>query len=350
MSGTERQIGVRVTTLASGEEAAWDRFVMACPEATFFHRVGWKRVIEEAFGHRSHFLLARRGVEICGVLPLVQVRTLLFGHSLVSLPFCVYGGVAASDEESRLALEGHAEALAVTLGVDWLECRNCVPRRSEWSSKELYYTFRKSFDPDPAVNLAAIPRKQRAEVRRGVQHGLVGVRAEGIQGRCFDIYAESVRNLGTPIFSRRLFVLLQEEFADDCEGLVIERGGRAVAAVVSFYFRDQVLPYYGGGRPEARGCGAMAFMYWELMRLAAERGASLFDFGRSKKGSGSFDFKRYYGFDPEPLHYRYRLVGGTALPEVNPMNPKYRLLIAAWKHLPLFVAGKVGPWLARGLG
>ncbi|MBF0627528.1 MAG: FemAB family PEP-CTERM system-associated protein [Magnetococcales bacterium] len=350
MNGQQATDGVRVTLLAPGEEPAWDRFVAHCPEATFFHRAGWKRILEQAFGHATHYLLARRGEAIQGVLPLAQVRSLLFGHALVSTPFCVYGGAAALDEESRHALEAHAEQLALRLNVDWLECRNLSPRREEWGSKALYYTFRKPIVADPQANLAAIPRKQRAEVRRGLQHGLTGVQDDDIAGRCFDIYSESVRNLGTPVFTRALFTLLKEQFGADCEGWRVERQGRSVAAVVSFYFRDQVLPYYGGGLPEARSCGALAFLYWDLMTHAAARGARLFDFGRSKAGSGSFDFKKYYGFTPEPLHYRYRLVRASSLPEVNPMNPKYRYFIRMWKRLPLPVAETIGPWLARSLG
>ncbi|MBF0417983.1 MAG: FemAB family PEP-CTERM system-associated protein, partial [Magnetococcales bacterium] len=200
------------------------------------------------------------------------------------------------------------------------------------------------------TNLVAIPRKQRAEVRKGIAQGLVSIPDDMIHERCFDIYAESVRNLGTPVFPRTLFSQLKAEFGDDCQGLCIERNGKGVAEVVSFHFRDQVLPYYGGGLPEARACGAMAFMYWDLMTRAAGRGAERFDFGRSKIGSGSFDFKKFYGFTPEPLHYRYRLVRAAALPENNPLNPKFRLFIQMWKRLPLPVTEWVGPWLSRHLG
>ncbi|MBF0182720.1 MAG: FemAB family PEP-CTERM system-associated protein [Magnetococcales bacterium] len=336
--------------MEAGEEVLWERFVADCPEATFFHRVGWKRVIEEACGHRTHYLLAESAAGVRGVLPLARVRSLLFGDALVSTPFCVYGGPAALDEEARLALEAAAAQLAERLGVGWLECRNLAPRRPDWEASDLYYTFRKAIDADPAVNLAAIPRKQRAEVRKGIGHGLLGVADDDIAGRCYDLYSESVRNLGTPVFSRRLFRLLQEEFGADCEGLLVEHRGECVAEVVSFYFRDQVLPYYGGGRPQARALGAMAFLYWELMGRAARRGARVFDFGRSKLGAGSFDFKKFYGFTPEPLHYRYRLVRAARVPSNNPMNPKYRLFIRMWQRLPLALAERLGPLLARHLG
>ncbi|MEO5333697.1 MAG: FemAB family PEP-CTERM system-associated protein [Magnetococcus sp. YQC-5] len=339
-----------VRPVEAGEEGLWDRFVTECGEATFFHRIGWKKVIDGAFGHRTHYLLAESSEGLRGILPLVHLKSLLFGNALISSPFCVYGGVAACDEEARLALESAAVQLAQSWNVDWLECRNQTPRRPDWLAKDLYYTFRKTIDPDPEVNLAAIPRKQRAEVRKGRGAGLIGLLDDAIDGRCYDIYSESVRNLGTPVFPRSMFRLLKEIFAEECQGLVIEREGRGVASVVSFYFRDQVLPYYGGGVRQARAMGAMAFMYWELMTLASGRGARVFDFGRSKAGSGSFDFKKFYGFTPEPLHYRYHLVKAMKLPDVNPLNPKYRLFIKLWQHLPLPVAERLGPWFSQYLG
>ncbi len=339
-----------VRPLESGEAALWDDFVAGCEEATFFHRVGWKGVSEGAFGHRTHYLLAESASGVRGVLPLCHVKSRLFCNALVSTPLSVYGGVAAVDEVACLALETKAVELAVELGVDWLECRNRLPRQPEWSSKPLYYTFHKEMALDPVANLAAIPRKQRAEVRKGINNGLVAAVEGDIATRCFDIYSESLRNLGTPIFPRAVFELLQSTFGADCEGRVVEHQGRGVAAVVSFYFRDQVLPYYGGGTPEARALGAMAFMYWDLMRSATERGAKIFDFGRSKLGSGSFDFKKFYGFTPEPLHYRYHLVQAQSLPDINPLNPKYQLFIKVWKQLPLPLAEWMGPWVAKYLG
>ncbi|MBF0427933.1 MAG: FemAB family PEP-CTERM system-associated protein [Magnetococcales bacterium] len=339
-----------VHLLASGEEEIWEQFVALCPEATFFHRVGWKQITEKVFGHQTYYLWARSSEGVRGVLPLVHVRSRLFGNALVSTPFCVYGGVAALDEAARLALESRAETLARDLKVGWLECRNSLPRRAEWAGKPFYFTFRKRIEPNPEANLLAIPRKQRAEVRRGAQNGLISLLDNHVDGQCFDVYSESVRNLGTPVFPRALFRALKETFGDDCEGLRIEQNGKTVSSVVSFYFRDQVLPYYGGGVREARALGAMAFMYWELMTRAADRGARVFDFGRSKQGSGSFDFKKYYGFTPEPLHYRYCLVQAKSLPEINTMNPKYQMFIRLWKHLPLPVAERLGPLLSRHLG
>jgi FemAB-related protein (PEP-CTERM system-associated) len=214
---------------------------------------------------------------------------------------------------------------------------------------DLYVTFRKAIDPDVEKNMNAIPRKQRAMVRKGIKAGLSSETDDGVD-RFFSAYAQSVHRLGTPVFSQKYFRTLRDIFGPDCEVLTITQGGRLIASVMSFYFRDEVLPYYGGGTEEARDVAGNDFMYWELMRRSCERGVRTFDYGRSKHGTGSFDFKKNWGFEPQPLGYEYRLVRGKRLPEVNPLNPKYSLAIRIWQRMPLFLANRIGPLISRSLG
>lgn len=348
-SAIESTSAVSVHSLQAVDTARWDEFVQTCPEATFFHRAGWKEVIERAFGHRTHFLFAESNGVIEGVLPLAEVKSLLFGHSLSSLPFCVYGGAASTTERARKALDAAAVALAESLGVDYLEYRTIEAHRTDWPTKDLYFTFRKAIDPDPEKNLNAIPRKQRAMVRKGIKAGLHADVDDGTR-RFFAAYSESVHRLGTPVFSQRYFDILREVFAKDSEIVTITRDGEIVASVLSFFFRDEVLPYYGGGTRLARDVAGNDFMYWEVMRRACERGFRVFDYGRSKKGTGAFDFKRNWGFEPQPLQYQYKLVKAKAVPDHNPLNPKYRMFIAAWQRLPLSVANAIGPHIVKSLG
>lgn len=344
---------VRCRPLTQAAEPAWDAFVTGQPAGTFFHRAAWSRVISQAFGHTAHYVMAERDGAITGVLPLVHVRSRLFGNALVSNPFCVYGGPLAADQESADALTRHATELMRTTNVPVLEFRfqDCPEAVEGWISRadELYVTFRKPIVADAETNLKAIPRKQRAVVRKAVQNGLTVAMDDGID-RLHGIYAESVRNLGTPVFGRRYFQVLRDVFAGAVDVLTVLDDGRPIASVMNFYFRDQVLPYYGGGTLAARNRGGNDFMYWEVMRRAAERGCRLFDFGRSKIGTGAYAFKKNLGFDPAPLHYRYRLRPGASLPDHNPLNPKYRLFIAGWKRLPLPVANLLGPPIVRGIG
>jgi FemAB-related protein (PEP-CTERM system-associated) len=347
---------IRVRTLDEGAEAAWDAFVAGRREATFFHRAAWGRVIGRAFGHAPHFLMAEQDGAVVGVLPLVLMRSALFGSSLVSLPFCVYAGPLAVDAAACNALASAAidamrrtrrKVLELRLREEpdegWLDPATWVQRPN------LYVTFRKPIVADDEANMKAIPRKQRAMVRKGIEHGLTSTVDQNVDG-LHAIYAESVRNLGTPVFARRYFRVLGEAFRDCLDVLTVRDGATPVASVMNFYWRDEVLPYYGGGTAAARECYANDFMYWEVMRRAASRGCRLFDYGRSKLGTGAYSFKKNWGFEPAPLQYRFHLAPGAAIPEHNPANPKYRLFINAWKRLPLPVANRLGPLIVRGVG
>jgi FemAB-related protein (PEP-CTERM system-associated) len=335
--------------MGPADRARWDAFVLACPQATFFHRAAWQRVIEQAFGHPTWFLYAESGGALRGVLPLAQVRSRLFGNTLCSLPFCVYGGIAASDDAAATALDQAAQSLAARLRVDHLEYRHTQARHPGWLHRELYYTFRKPLLPTPEQNLLAIPRKQRAMVRKGIAAGLRSV-ADADPDHFFGAYADSVHRLGTPVFSPRYFRILQQEFGADCEILCIEHQGATVCGVLSFHFRGEVLPYYGGGGLAARALAGNDFMYWEVMRRACERGCTLFDFGRSKQATGAFDFKKNWGFSPQALAYEYQLHRARSLADHQPLNPRYRLFIQLWQRLPLAVANMLGPHLVRQLG
>jgi FemAB-related protein (PEP-CTERM system-associated) len=340
---------VTVRLLTANDTVRWDAYVLTHPDGTFFHRAGWRRVIEDAFGHRTHFLLAERDGDMIGVLPLAEINSWLFGHSLGSLPFCAYGGILADNDAACRALDEAAQALAIKLKVGALECRNQVARHVHWPTKDLYVTFKKAIEPEVDANMNAIPRKQRAMVRKGIKAGLIG-EIDADTTRFFQAYSASVHRLGTPVFSRTFFKLLKDEFDDDCEVLTITLNGAVIASVMSFYFRDEVLPYYGGGTDAARAVAGNDFMYWELMRRACERGLKVFDFGRSKRGTGSFDFKKNWGFEPTPLYYEYFLVTDKTVPDINPLNPKYRLFIRAWKKMPLALANVIGPHIVKNLG
>lgn len=337
----------------------WDSYVDRSCTATFFHKSGWKTVIETSFGHASYYFFVEDAGEIKGILPLVHVKSLLFGNALVSTPFCVYGGIVADDTEVRGMLEKAAVDLAEKIQVDHVEMRcfnpllknveSALDFQYDWKPKDLYVTFRKEIDVDPDVNMKAIPRKQRAMVRKGIKAGLYGEVVEGVE-ELYEAYSESLRNLGTPVFSIDYFRNLKKVFKDQCEILLIRKESTLVAGVMSFYFKDEVLPYYGGGKDVARSLKGNDFMYWDLMCRAASRGVGVFDYGRSKIGTGSYSFKKNWGFEQQNLQYVYYLVRSKSVPDINPLNPKYKYFIAAWKKLPLSVSRAVGPYLAKNLG
>ena len=338
-----------VRQAVAADSSAWNDFVFRQEDGTFFHRHEWGDVLRCAFGHKTYFLLAEIDGQISGVLPLAQVKSALFGNALVSTPFCVYGGIVAADHLAFAALQSAACELAESLGVDYLEMRNRHRRHPEWPVKDLYVSFQRVISPDSETNMLAIPRKQRAMVRKGMQKGLQ-VRMDTDVGDLYRMYAESLRNLGTPVVAKSYLQLLQQVFAGDAEILTITHEGAAVSSVMNFRFRNQILPYYGGGSSAARALAANDFMYWQVMERARAQGLTSFDFGRSKRGTGAFDFKSNWGFEPRSLYYEYFLVRAKQVPNLSPTNPKYSRSIQLWKRLPLPIANFIGPHVARYLG
>mgnify|MGYP005838584825 CR=1 FL=1 len=348
---------LRVDTLDPTDARAaseHDAFVRARADGTPFHLSAWARAIQRALGHRPHLLVARgAGGSIAGVLPLMHVRHPLFGQNLVSTGFAVYGGPLADGAQVHAALDAAAWALAQRLGVPSLEYRNQARLRPGWPAKsDVYATFRRAIAPTAEANLKAIPRKQRADVRKAIDSALevcIGATPADLADH-FAVYATSVRNLGTPVFPPALFRAVAAEFGPDADVLTVRHEGRPVASVFSLYHGSTVLPYWGGGTAQAVPSRANLMMYWALMEHARQRGCTMFDFGRSKLGTGPYAFKKNWGFEPSPLHYEFRLAEGAAMPDLNPNSPKYRAMTKLWARLPLWLANRLGPLLARGLG
>ena len=332
--------------------AAWDDYVMRHDTSAIFHMSGWGRSVSKSMGHDCYYLYAEKDEKIIGILPLIHIKSRLFGNSLVSVAFSIGGGPLFDDQETLVLLDAEAKKIADELGVDAMEYRQIKRCHDDWPIKaETYSTFRKVLSADNEENMLSIPRKQRAMVRKGIKFGLTYDIDENVD-RLFHLYSTSVRNLGTPVFPKSLFKALKDEFKDDCEILTVcTKNGEAISSVMSFYFKQEIVPYYGGGGASARSYAANDFMYWSVMEHAVSaRSVALFDFGRSKNGTGAFSFKKNWGFEPTPLEYEYYLREGDDIPEVNPLNPKYKLMINTWQKLPLPIANFLGPFIAKSLG
>jgi FemAB-related protein (PEP-CTERM system-associated) len=346
---------ITVKPYSGASAAAWDEYVRRASGSTFCHLTGWMRVVERTWQHQSYSLSAERADAIVGVLPLFHVQSRWFGSMLVSTPNAVYGGALGDDMDARRALITEAKQLALKLQVDYLELRDAgevgdEADDPELRGKELYVTFEHPITTDEEALMRSFPRDLRRMVRQGPKHGLSSeVGREELLDEFYDVYATSVRNLGTPVFPKRLFAEYLREFPSACDILLIRQGRQVAGAVMSFYFRDTVLPYYGGAYQEFYRAGVNNFMYWELMRRAAARGVTRFDFGRSKLGTGAYAFKQGWGMTERPLPYKYFLVRAKGLPNLNPTNPKFELMIAAWKRLPLSVTKLIGPRIVKNL-
>ncbi|MFN0123374.1 MAG: FemAB family XrtA/PEP-CTERM system-associated protein [Blastocatellia bacterium] len=340
---------------------AWDAYVQAHPAATFCHLSGWGQAIERAWGHRPCHMRVEQDGQVRAVLPLFHVSSRVFGSMLVSSPNAVYGGILADDAAAYQMLLDAAAKLAEKLGVDYLELRDSrdpagvdnapitIPE-AQWPRKDLYVTFEHPLVADEEALMKSLPRDVRTMIRKGIKNGLTGeLGREAFLDDFYDVYATSVRNLGTPVFSKKLFAELLRAFPEQSDILLIRQEGKIAGGVMSFYFRGQVLPYYGGAYPEFYRSGINNFMYWELMTRSATRGCHLFDFGRSKLNTGAYEFKRGWGMNMRPLPYRFFLVRAARLPDLNPANPKYEMMINCWKKLPLGVTKVIGPRIVKYL-
>ena len=346
----------RLTRLGEPDERARvETFLAGHGDATPFHRPAWLSAVVAGTGNRAIALLAERDGEIIAYLPLSEVHSPLFGRVLASSGFAVGGGLLTVPGADADAMFAAAEELAQRLSTPTIELRGGVlpQQRGGWLTKDQSHCgFVAPLAVDDEAQLLTIPRKQRAEVRKGLDQPFdIAVGTSQADGDAhYAVYATSVRNLGTPVFPRGLFDAVLAEFGVDADILTVSHQGQPVASVLSLYHRGAVMPYWGGGVWAARRLRANARMYYELMLHARRRGCSHFDFGRSKTGSGAYDFKRNWGFDPEPLSYACWTAPGTQARDANPTSARHAMQIALWRRLPLAVANRFGPLIARGLG
>lgn len=340
---------LEVKRCATVDSREWDGFVEAHSDGSFFHLSGWGRAIKSAYAYEPVYITARRDGELVGVLMMNDVRAPLLGRSLISTAFTVGGGPLADDAEALAALLEEADAAGSERCVRYVECRSAVENEG-WTAKAgTYAGFTLTLPEGENEHLAAIPRKRRAEIRKclsAAQSGALSVRYGADPNEFYRLYAHSLHSLGTPVFPKKYLHALIDEFEDRLEICTVDYLGAPVASLLSFYFRDAVLPYYVGATNQAKSARAYDYLYWSMMRRAAARGCRIFDFGRSKIDTGPYVYKKTWGAPPAPLCYSVKLMGATQMPNVNPTNPKFALFAKIWPRLPLAVANRLGPVLA----
>jgi FemAB-related protein (PEP-CTERM system-associated) len=333
-------------------EKTWDTYVRSHPEGSVFHLASWQRMICDSFSHKPmHVMAEDRGGNIIGILPLFLVRSHIFGRMLISTPQAAYGGILADSDSVAVQILERARFFAKENAVQFLElrCYRNSQNDSRLAQKDLYVTFRQELHQDPEKNMLAIPRKTRAEIREGIRNGLEFKVDSADVDAFYRVYSRSVHDLGTPVFSKRLFENGLKEFGPNCRIFSVHWKGKIVAAVWTLFYGNQVIPYYGGSIREFNRLAVNNFMYWMLIRYGGEHGYKIFDFGRSKKGTGSFDFKKRWGMSMEELPYQYHLETKKSMPDTSPLNPKFSLGIRLWRKLPLPVANALGPFISKHL-
>lgn len=348
MAGAPPSLAIRPA--APSDDAAMDAYVRGHQNTTPFHTPAWVRAVERGCRQRCETLVAVDGEgRLGGVLPLSFVSSPIFGKALVSSAFAVGGGVLAESDGIGQALIEAGVKRGRHLDCATIELRGGLLPETGWQhDAETYLGFARDLAADDEAELLAIPRKQRAEVRKALALPLTVEIGRDLATH-YRVYSESVRNLGTPVFPRALFLEMLSAWGQDADILTVRHDGKPVASVLSLYWRGTVMPYWGGGTAAARGLRANDLMYFALMRHARERGCTRFDFGRSKAGSGPAAFKRNWGFEGTPLRYATLSLDGRER-DVNPASDRNRARVELWKKLPLWAAKLLGPPISRGLG
>ncbi len=347
-SAADRVVSPCIKPFEASATDRWDRFVFQHPRASFFHRAGWKQVVEKTFGYEPLYFYCEREGKITGIAPFFKIKNWLVGSCIVSLPLATYGGICAEDEESERTLLNYVKQLAESQQVGYLELRHRDGGLLDgFHANQLYVTFNTSLSSDAEVMRKQLPKDTRYMIRKAEKAGLRVERGTGQLPDFYQLFAQSMQRLGTPVFPLALFRNLLNEFSRDTQLMLVYNGAQPVTGVLSFFFRDTILPYYAGASSDATRLAANNFMYWELMRWAGESGLQQFDFGRSKKGTGSYAFKSQWNMNIEALDYQVYLVKRKTIPNFSPLNPKFELAIRFWKRLPLPLTTWLGPQIVR---
>lgn len=337
------------THLYNDDGRSWDAFVNAHHDGTNYHLHGWRKVVEQSFGHKTIYLVAIDGHnEICGILPYVQMKSRLFGHFLVSLPFFNYGGLLASDSSVAGNLLNASRKMLSGIGVAHIELRHLKRCGDIEATKQHKVTMLLGLKHEEEQQWSVLDTKVRNQVRKAQKNGLQAVTGgtELLDG-FYEVFCRNMRDLGTPVYGRNFFSNVLAEFPDSTRILSVVKDGRTIASALMTWYKETLeIPWASSNRDFREFC-PNNLLYWEAIRFAIGRKMRTFDFGRSTPGEGTYNFKKQWGAVPVKLYWQYLLGDGVALPEVNTKNPKYRFAIQVWQRLPITIANFLGPHIVR---
>ena len=334
-----------------GDEVRWAAAAAILPNASLYHDIRWRGLIERVFGHRTHYLHATaRSGEVVGLLPLVQLKSALFGNYLVSMPYFNDGGAVAADAYIEEGLMYEAQALARRLNVSHVEFRGTRARPAQWPARDDKVTMTLDLPDSSDALWKQLSTKLRAQIKRPQREGVEIVRG-GLEliPEFWRVFAVNMRDLGTPVYPQRFFEELLRTFHESASVVVVRQQGAPVAAALLLGFRNRLEIPWASSLREFNHLSVNMALYWECLRLAIDGGFSLFDFGRCSRDSGTYRFKKQWGAQEQPLYWHYWLRDGGEPPRLNPDNPKYRMAIAAWRKLPLRVTTLLGPHIVKYL-
>lgn len=328
---------------------AWQEFVSTHPQCGLYHHLGWKHVIETAYGHLALYLMTKKNGKVTGVLPLVLIRSRIFGTSLSSLPFLDFSGIAADDETSQLALLEKAQELGRKFSVDYIELRQIEPISGDFQTFTEKVRMTLDLESDEDKVFAKLSSERRNRVRRALKSGLtVDVDGPAELSIFYDIWTRNMRDLGSPPHSQKFFEQILENFEGQCSLLLVRQGKEYIGAALALFWKDTLAVPWVSSLREYRNVYPNNILYWEAIRLAIKRGLQVFDFGRSSHGSGTFQFKKRWGAVATPLHWQFVPVRSRK-PIPITKEDKFRLAVDIWKRIPVPITRLIGPALRKNI-
>jgi FemAB-related protein (PEP-CTERM system-associated) len=344
------QTQVEISIAGPAMEESWDRYVVQHSSATHCHRWGWKTVIENAFGIPTYYLVASECGRVCGILPLAWQKSLLFGSFLTALPFLNAGGPLADSVEIERALVARAIEIARENGAARLQLRYRGEYRLDLPASTHKVAAVRAVSRDTEAMWKALNSNNRRKVNKATKSGMTA-EAEGAAALdiFYEIFAENMRNLGTPVYARNLFSEVLRAFPQHTDIIVVRLEAKPIAAAFVISFRDGMEATWMCSHYRYLALQPNMMLYWAIVRIAGERGFGWLDFGRSTRDSGTHKFKQLWDTTDVPLPWASWTKDGKAPTELSPANPKFQLATRLWKKLPLPIANRIGPRIVRNL-
>lgn len=349
MNGNSQPTVVRL--LQDSEYPAWDHFVSEHPDASIYHMSVWRHILGQAFGKTWYVVGAIQGSRVLGGIPLVHMRSPIFGNFLVSMPYFNYGGLVVENDEWRSPILEECVALAKRLHVKYIELRHLQNHFSHLPVKTEKVSMWLPLPSNANDLMNSFKPKLRSQVRKGEKNGL-GVRDGGIEllDDFYDVFSRNMHALGTPVYGKQFFQLILEAFPKVARLMVVRNPeGSPIACGFLLGHRERLEIPWASSLREFNYLQSNMFLYWHCLKYACDQGYQTFDFGRSTLGGPTFKFKEQWGAKPVDHCWHYWLDGNLDVPQLNPQNPKFKLAIAMWQRLPLSVTRLVGPVIAKDL-
>lgn len=342
-----------VFEIGAADEAAWDAYVTRHSAASIYHLAMWRRVIADLYGHQAHYLCTRdtTGGAITGVLPLIRLKSLLFGDYLVSMPYFNYGGAIADTSDVEQSLMEHAGTMARRLGCSHIEFRDAATHRPGWAVRTDKVGMQLVLPATVDALWTNLGSKLRAQIKRPQREAGVDILRGGreLLNDFYEVFARNMRDLGTPVYPLAMFDAILTAFPQAASIVVVRFEGRPAAAGFVMGYRERLEIPWAASRRELNRVGFNMLLYWEILKFAIEQRYAIFDFGRSSREGGTHQFKKQWGACETPIHWHYWLAAGREMPNLTPKNAKFGFAINVWKKMPVAIANRIGPWLVGNL-